>query len=112
MQTPSPVAQGFVTQIMPYLVSFLAVVIPALGAWIVSALNANHKVAVDAAAAANTAATAVQDHARAASMQLNNIEGKVNGAMTALQQKSDDQAATVLAAKDATIAALQRNQNA
>jgi uncharacterized membrane protein len=111
MQTPSPVATGFLAQIMPYLVSFLALVIPALGAWIVSALNANHKVAVDAAAAANTAAASVAAHAQASSLKLDSIEGKVNGAMTALQDKSDAADAQVLAAKDAQIAALQANKN-
>jgi hypothetical protein len=104
MQAP-PIssASGFLAQIMPYLVSFLALVIPALGAWIVSALNANHKVAV--AAVASVAA-----HAQASAQKLDTIEGKVNGAMTVLQQKSDDQNKALLAAKDAQIAALQSKQ--
>jgi hypothetical protein len=91
---------------MPYIISFLAVVIPAFGAWIVAQLKTNHTVAVNAAAAANQAASAVAAHSLAANTQLASIEQKVDGAMSAMAKKADDSVQAQLADKDAQIAAL------
>jgi hypothetical protein len=89
MQAPAP--NGFLVQIMPYLVGFLALVIPAFGTWLVSKLNTNHTNQVAIGAKVDT------------------IETHTNGMLTALQGKVDaqDLAAKNLAditAKDKIIA--------
>ena len=108
--TPTP-AQTFFQQIMPYVISFLAVVIPALGAWIVAALKANHAATVNAAVAANTAVNAIAAHNVVAAQQLTSIESKVNGALTAMTEKSEQQTQAILADKDRQIAQLTKQQN-
>jgi hypothetical protein len=55
MQTPPPgVLSAFLAQIMPYLVGFLALVIPAFGAWVVNKLNTNHATQVATSAKVDT----------------------------------------------------------
>jgi Tfp pilus assembly protein PilV len=116
------VPQTFMQQIMPTLVVFVIGLLGALGLVIrayvnklVAQLQVNHATSLEAAANAKsaaadakTAADDVKEHAQQASEKLNSIEGKVNGAMTALQQKSDAADATILAAKDAQIETLKQ----
>jgi hypothetical protein len=105
------VPQTFMQLIVPYLVTFISLVVPALAVWIVNQLKTNHDVAVQAATAAGNAATAVAAHSVSASAQLSNIQEKVDGAMSALTAKSNQQTADALADKDKQIAALTQKIN-
>lgn len=89
MQTPPPSAlSSFLAQIMPYIVSFLALVIPAFGAWVVSKLKSNHDAAVAASLATNE--------------KVDTVIKATNGINTNLQDHID--------AQNKVIAGLQANQ--
>lgn len=107
----------FMANIAPIILSFLTITVPAAAIWIATKLKDNHTATAAAAAAAAVAATAAQTAAKAiaihsvdANQKLNAIEGKVDGAMTALTNKSNQQTADALADKDAQIARLKANQ--
>jgi hypothetical protein len=90
IQAPAP-PQTFLQQIMPYIVSFLALVIPAFGAWIVTLLKANHTATVAGTTAATLAANEASDRAAVASEKLDTVVTQTNGINANLQNHVDVQ---------------------
>lgn len=95
----------FMQQIQPYLVMFVSAVVPALGAWIVSELKANHRAASAAVVSAQQAVVTAQQAAQT-------VIDQTNGITERMEKRSNDQARNLIAAKDETIQAKNAELNA
>jgi hypothetical protein len=108
----------FLKSVEPLMVSFLMLVVPALGLWIVQELNKNRQATQQAANSAQAAANSAEaanltavTHNASVTDKLNSVSKQMDGINSGLTDKVDQQNIAALADKDRQIAVLTKKIN-